>query len=182
MILVSLVVTLDINHLKSISYPHRETLRFPVDLLTIEIMNNWLNLTQLLGRPIIPSSNGRSQMTITTTLNDILFDTGNETGYCYLSTAFLEDFKKKTSLSLDHFAIQEMLSANGHIYRTFVTKNIFAFCFGNNITFNSKIGFFENIPIKWLRTINIGINSICQFLSILIPEPPSQLYAYFEKI
>jgi len=182
MISVFLVAALNINYLKSVSYPPREKLRFPINLLAIKIMNKWRNLKELLGRPVIPSSSGLSQMIINTNLIDILFDTGNETEYCCLSIAFLEDFKTWTSLLPHQFDIQTTQSTTGGSFKTFITKNYFTFCFGDNITFDSKVGFLENIHIKWLNTLNIGITSFRQFLSILIPENDNQLCIYFEKI
>jgi hypothetical protein len=182
MISVFSVAALNINHLKSVSYPPREKLRFPIELLTIKTVNNWLNLRELIGRPIITSSSGLSNTKITTNLNEILFDTGNETEYCCLSIAFLDDFMRRACLLSNQFDIYTTPSMAGETRRTLITQDSFSFCFANNITFDSKLGFLEHVNIKWLNTLNIGITSIRQFLSILIPESDSQLYTYFEKI
>lgn len=125
------------------------SLRFDIDLLKIKYQNEWCHL------PKDGEYNG-----IPTVLEDVLFDTGNEAGYCLIISAFLDSFKKEfRQIKLDIMTDNLLIS-----------EEKVEFKFNDMIKFNTFIGFKSgNIPSNWINTINIGIDSITQFTFILHP-------------
>lgn len=130
-------------------------LRFDIDLLKIKYQDEWYNLPKSGEYRGIPVG-----------LSDILFDTGNEAGYCQIISAFLDGFKKK-------FTQIELLPKTNNLL---ITKEKVEFKFNETIKFETFLGFKSgDIPSNWINTINVGIDSIIQFTSILYPSDTSIL-------
>ncbi|KKL88771.1 hypothetical protein LCGC14_1921370 [marine sediment metagenome] len=93
-------------------------------------------------------------------LEDIIIDTGNEAGYCRLTSPYIDLFRAKfPKINLIIKTKHELLSENECKFR-----------FNKSVVFKSKIGFRSGkIPPNWHNSINIGINSIIQFTSIIFP-------------
>ena len=93
-------------------------------------------------------------------LEDIIFDTGNEAGYCCLTSPYIDLFKVSfPQINLITKTENELLS-----------ENELKFQFNKSIVFKTKIGFRSGkVPPNWHNTINIGINCIIQFISIILP-------------
>ena len=90
-------------------------------------------------------------------LVDILFDTGNTASYCEISSIFFLSFTNE-------FHGLRIFERNNKI----LTEDLH-FRFYNNVEFISQIGFSKLSPEKkeWRDRININLNSITQFLSII---------------
>ncbi|MHA1437826.1 MAG: hypothetical protein ACTSPD_09615 [Promethearchaeota archaeon] len=130
-------------------------LRFDINLLKIKYQDEWYNLPKYGEYKGIPVE-----------LSDVLFDTGNEAGYCQIISAFLDSFKKK-------FAQIELIPKANNLL---ITKEKVEFKFNKIIKFKTFIGFRSgNVPSNWINTLNIGIDSIIQFTSILYPSDTSNL-------
>ncbi len=110
------------------------------------------------------------------TLKYVLFDTGNKEGNCNLTYHYFQKFNKK-------FPQIKFNPKEGETKRS---KEREVFCFYNKVEFESYIGFryFEDndysseqisdkiendFPPEWINRINIGIDSILQFISIIYP-------------
>jgi len=123
-------------------------LRFDINLLKIKYQDEWRNIPKegKLGNiPVI--------------LDDVLFDTGNEAGYCLLASAFVDSFKQTFPQIKYRWGTKNLLKSNEKV----------EFKFNEMIKFKTFIGFKSKIPSNWINTINIGIDSIIQFISILYP-------------
>ncbi|MHA1269489.1 MAG: hypothetical protein ACTSPY_06835 [Candidatus Helarchaeota archaeon] len=71
---------------------------------------------------------------------------------------------------------------DGKELSTLVSKEEYLFYFNKYITFKSKIGFSSNVAENWVRTVNIGINCIRQFFSMIIPDTQNKFYYYSTSI
>lgn len=93
-------------------------------------------------------------------LEDIIFDTGNEVGYCCLTSPYIDLFKASfPQINLITKTENELLS-----------EIKLKFLFNNSIVFKSKLGFRSGkVPPNWHNTINIGINCMIQFVNIILP-------------
>ncbi len=124
-------------------------LRFDLDLLKIKYNNKWRSIPktgEFKGIPVI--------------LEDILFDTGNEAGYCVIIGAFIDSFKKKFPQITFKTKTKNFL----------ISEEQEEFKFNEMTKFKTFIGFKSgNVPSNWINTINIGIDSIIQFISIILP-------------
>jgi len=152
--------------LKGIDF--RNKLRFSINFLRIWYNNEFQEIPefdsgkQSLGDPII--------------LKYVLFDTGNEEGNCNLTYHYYKKFIKR-------FPQIKFNPKGGNTRRS---KEKEKFSFYNNVEFESYIGFrypedndypSEQISYnidndflyEWINRINIGIDSILQFISIIYP-------------
>ena len=152
--------------LKGIDFKRK--LRFSINFLRIWYNNEFQKIPEFdsgiksLGAPI--------------TLKYILFDTGNEEGNCNLMFHYYKKFIKK-------FPQIKFNPKEGNTIRSKEKEN---FSFNNNVEFESYIGFRypedNNSPSEqisynidnvfypeWINRINIGIDSILQFISIIYP-------------
>jgi len=124
-------------------------LRFDTDLLKIKYNNKWMSIPktgEFKGIPVI--------------LEDILFDTGNEAGYCVIIGAFMDSFQKKFPQITFKTKTRNFL----------ISEEREEFKFNETIKFKTLIGFkFGEIASNWINTVNVGIDSIIQFTSILYP-------------
>lgn len=130
-------------------------LRFEINFLKIKYQDEWYNLPkngEYRGIPVV--------------LADVLFDTGNEAGYCQIISAFLDSFKKK-------FWEINLIPKTPNLL---ISEREVEFKFNDMIKFKTFIGFKSGkVPSNWINTINIGIDSIIQFTSILYPSDISGL-------
>ena len=93
-------------------------------------------------------------------LEDVLFDTGNEAGYCSLTSPYISLFKKA-------FPLIKIESEGKNLA---LSENHEKFQFHNLIVFKTRIGFRSGkVPPDWHNRINIGIDIIIQFASIIYP-------------
>jgi len=123
----------------------QDELRFSIQFLEIYYEGIWKKI------PILSSYDSTYE------LEDILFDTGNTAPYCEISNIYYKSFKNEFPniefFPRDNKTISEELQ----------------FRFYSIVEFKSQIGFTHNSPsIKaWRDRININLNSITQFLSII---------------
>lgn len=134
-------------------------LRFDINLLEIKYQGGWYD---------IPKAGYFNDIPVI--LEDVLFDTGNEAGYCLIIFAFLDSFKEKFPQIKFKKKTRNLLISKGKIN----------FRFNEIIEFNTFIGFKSGeIPSNWINTINIGIDSIIQFTSILYPTDVNNSKSFF---
>ncbi|MHA1283081.1 MAG: hypothetical protein ACTSQP_11300 [Promethearchaeota archaeon] len=153
---------LNLLELKDNSFKLEYKLRFPIKCLKINISNTWMNFNNFITSPLIIE--GREYPR--TKLEYVLLDTGNEAKYCILSGYYLEPFRRiikdiKTEKQVIH-------NFRGSKIVTEVSIEEFEFKFLSTY-FTSKIGFTYQTSLNAMNVINIGINSIKQFLSIIFP-------------
>lgn len=152
--------------LKGIDF--KKKLRFSISFLKIWYNNEFQEIPEFdsgilsLGEPI--------------TLKYILFDTGNEEGNCNLMYHYYKKFNKR--FPQIKFNLKEGNNRK--------SKNKERFRFNNNVQFESYIGFRysedndysserisynidDDFPPEWINRINIGIDSILQFISVIYP-------------
>jgi len=166
-------MNLNILELKVKSSKFQEYLRFSIDSLEINDNGKWKNLRDLKG--LFTSERGRST---TLKLRDILLDTGNQAKYCLIPGNYFKEFTNSfmNSETLGSFESKLLTSVDGTIMDNSVSLNNFEFRLFKNVIFESKIGFRWKIDIENMNTINIGINCIKQFLSIIFSISPDCYY------
>jgi len=104
-----------------------------------------------------------------------LIDIGNEADYIVMSAYYLTTFKERIKeITVEKHVLEDF---RGNIRFTEVSTEIFEFKLFNTI-FKSKIGFTYQTSINALDIINIGINSIRQFLNIFFPIDKKNYYYY----
>ena len=123
----------------------QDELRFFIEFLEIYYEGIWKKI------PILSSYDSTYE------LKDILFDTGNTAPYCEISNIFQK-------LVNDHLPKIEFFPRDNK-----TLSEELQFRFYGIVEFKSQIGFTYNSPsIKaWRDRININLNSITQFLSII---------------
>ncbi len=151
---------IDLNELKSQSFLFYDKLRFPIESLCIKINNKWKKFKNFISETIETDSGYKFK----TELKKLILDTGNEAKFIVLSAYYLETFKKKIQNIDVKEAIIEDFRGNQRI--TKVSLESFKFKL-YHVYFYSKIGFTHPISLNTLEIINIGINSIKQFLNII---------------
>ena len=145
-----------------------DRLRFPIKSLTILIDNTWKPMKKLKASHRSEINNPEIL-----TLDDVLLDTGNETNYCSLAKNFLASFKQSfKNVETRKSVIGNVAGKNLYVD---VTKDKFEFRF-YHVRFFSKLGFIEDPFGNWLRTINIGMNSIKQFTNIIANSHSNNYY------
>jgi hypothetical protein len=147
----------DIDFSKAIEI--QGNLRFDINLLKIYYQSGWYG---------IPKAGYFNNIPVI--LEDVLFDTGNEAGYCLIISAFLNSFMKEFPQIKLKKKTRNLLISEGKI----------KFKFNEVIKFKTFIGFKSGkIPSNWINTINIGIDSIIQFTSILYPTDVNNSKSFF---
>jgi hypothetical protein len=136
--------------LKGIEF--KESLRYDLSLLKLKYNNEWGSIPKFdtglnyKGTPII--------------LEDVLFDTGNEAGYSQIVVAFLDLFREAFPQIKFKIKTRTLL----------ISEEKIDFKFNDLITFKSYLGIKSgDVPSNWVNTVNIGINSIIQFASMIYP-------------
>ncbi|MHA1248357.1 MAG: hypothetical protein ACTSRP_00050 [Candidatus Helarchaeota archaeon] len=136
--------------LKGIEF--KKSLRFDLSLLKIKYNNEW--------RRIPKFNTGMTYKGIPIILEDVIFDTGNEAGYCQIVAAFYDLFKETFPQIKFIIKTRTLL----------ISEEKIKFKFNDIITFKSFLGIKSGkVPINWINTINIGIDSITQFASMIYP-------------
>jgi len=92
-------------------------------------------------------------------LEDVLFDTGNEADYCCLTSPYKPLFEKRFPL----------IGIKSERKNLALSEKHEKFQFFNYIVFKTRIGFRSDSPPNWHNTLNIGISSIIQFVSMIYP-------------
>ena len=147
----------DIDFSKAIEI--QGNLRFDINLLRINYQGGWYD---------IPKTGYFNDIPVI--LEDVLFDTGNEAGYCLIISAFLDSFMKEFPQIKFKKKARNLLISEGKI----------KFKFNEMIKFETFISFKSGeIPSNWINTINIGIDSIIQFTSILYPTDVINSKSFF---
>ncbi|MGQ4872619.1 MAG: hypothetical protein ACP6IY_00955 [Promethearchaeia archaeon] len=101
------------------------------------------------------------------TLEDILLDTGNSTGYCLIAKEFEEPINRIFFNNELEFEEKLISSVSDKYVSINITKKALKFRLFNNTYFLSRIGFLSYMKKRMKTTINIGIYSINQFLNLL---------------
>lgn len=123
----------------------QDELRFSIQFLEIYYEKAWKTIPKL------------SSYDSSYELEDILFDTGNTATYCEISSIYFISFNNEFPgiriFQRDNKILSEELR----------------FRFYNIVEFKSQIGFTHKSPFKkeWRDRININLDSITQFLSII---------------
>lgn len=160
---------INFSQLKESSIQFDQKLRLPINTLTINIDNQWKYFSNFIS-DIIETEAGYK---FKTKINEILIDTGNEVDYIIMSAYYLKIFREKIKNITVEKKIIEDFRGNKKI--TEVSAKKFEFKLFNAI-FNSKIGFTYQTNVNALDIINIGINSIGQFLNIFFPANNQNYY------
>jgi len=123
----------------------QDELRFSIQFLEIWYEGAWKKIPKL------------SSYNLTYELEDILFDTGNTAPYCEISNIYHISFEKEFPNIKFFSRVNKILSEE------------LDFRFYGIVEFKSQIGFTINSPSKkaWRDRININLDSITQFLSII---------------
>lgn len=163
----------NILELKEKSSKFQRYLRFSIDSLEINDNGRWKNLRDLEG--LFTSKRGRSA---TLKLRDILLDTGNQAKFCLIPGNFFRGFTNSfiNSETVGLFESKLLKSVDGTSVDNSVSLNSFEFRLFKNVIFESKIGFRWKIDPENMNTINIGINCLKQFLSIIFNISPDCYY------
>jgi len=137
----------------SLGIPFEDKLRFDLYeyILKIKYGNDWLMIRKYVSKykkiPII--------------LEDVLFDTGNESNCCRIPGFFFEEF-------INDFAEIEF---NPHPVMTRKSKEPIKFCFNDMVEFETYlVFFFGDVPENQRNSINIGIDALFHFISIIYPS------------
>ncbi len=137
----------------SMGIPFRDELRFDLNeyILKIEYQDDWPMMRKIVSIhnkiPII--------------LEDTLFDTGNESNSCRIPGFFYKEFKE----------IFSGIKFNPHPGKTRKSNKPIKFRFNEMVEFETHIlFFFGDIPSNQLNSINIGIDALLQFISIIYPS------------
>lgn len=143
-----------------------DKLRFRIEYLEIKIGRFFLPFPELeFPNPKSPDT--------TYKVEQVLFDTGNEANYNVLADGHFEQFKGRLNLKDSDFIPRDI---------AYVTKEPFMFRFDKTIEFVSQIGFYHNCPENWYYSINIGMNSIIQFISVIYPSnSDTEEHRYYYK-
>nr|MDO8113744.1 hypothetical protein [Candidatus Sigynarchaeota archaeon] len=141
--------------LVDVSEIFQEKLRFPIDKLFVNINDIWKPV-HLEGNLPPPKDYVKLE------IGDILLDTGNEVGCCVLSIAYLDYFKQNYA---DLKFESKVGGSRSNTAPGLVSIEELSFKF-LNVTFHSRIGFFNNISSSWLNTLIIGIDSLRQYCNI----------------
>lgn len=136
----------------------RQRLRFDLDYLKIRYNNQWKNIPKFETEVEYELDSGKTRKQYVE-LTDILFDTGNEAGYCALKSSYKELFEQE-------FPKIKIIGKNRNLALTEVKQD---FLFNDIILFRSKIGFRSDGGFSWHDRINIGIDSITQFINLIYP-------------
>ena len=131
-----------------------EFLRFPLSMLEIFSDGRFLPFPEFYFYD-------QKNPDIKFVLDEVLFDTGNELDYLVMVSGHYKGFKQYFRKTDENFQCR---------LNDIVSKDEYSFRFNQEIGFKSKIGFRTTFHSNWNMTINIGIKSIMQFLSILYPS------------
>lgn len=160
---------INLTKLQESSIKFDKKLRLPLTTLSINIGEKRKNFISFIS-DVIEIESGRK---FRTSLSEILIDTGNEAEYIVMSAYYLNTFKERIeNISVEKHILEDF---RGNKKITEVSMDTFEFTFFN-ATFKSKIGFTYQTSINALDIINIGINSMRQFLNIFFPIGPENYY------
>lgn len=102
---------------------------------------------------------GTKKLILPIMLEDVLFDTGNEAGYCCLTSPYKSLFEGEFPF----------IKINSKRKNLALSEKHEKFQFFNSIIFKTIIGFRSDPAPDWHNTLNIGIDSIIQFASMIYP-------------
>ncbi len=136
--------------------PENPCLKFEINLLEIRRSGKWDPFPPLKG----------TFRDFSTGISEVLFDTGNLVGYCVLTGNYFDDFRTYFPYLTFSSRKLETPTRNSHIL---VSNEKIDFRFNGNTNFQSRIGFISAIPLNFISRINIGMNAICQFASVIMP-------------
>lgn len=144
----------------SLGIPFKDKLRFDLYeyILKINCGNDWPMIRKFVSKI--------KHKEIQIILEDVLFDTGNEANCCRIPGFFFEEFT-------NNFAEIEF---NPHPGMTRKSKESIKFRFNDMVEFETYIIFFYgDIPENQLNSINIGIDALFHFISIIYPSDSDKI-------
>jgi len=146
-----------------------DKLRFPISNLKIKIEDEWKGFNELTGIMELRSFDNNIE------LREVMLDTGNENNACVLSKHYLNSFKEKIkNIDIESKPYSSSCSSKGDCL---ISQELFEFKLFDDIIFNSRIGFLSGtVSVYWCFSIYVGINSIMQFLNILLPYDSKKYY------
>ena len=139
----------------SIGIPFKNELRFDLYeyILKIEYGNDWPMIRKFVSK--------YKHKEIPIILEDILFDTGNAANCCRIPGFFYEEFKKTFN----------EIEFNPHPGLIKKSKEPIKFRFNDMVEFETYIVFFYgDVPENQCNSINIGIDALLHFVSIIYPS------------
>lgn len=139
----------------SLGIPFKDKLRFDLYeyILEINYGNDWLMIRKFVSK--------YKHKEIPIILEDVLFDTGNEANCCRIPGFFFEEF-------INDF---KEIEFDQHPGMTRKSKETIKFRFNDMVEFETYIIFFYgDIPENQCNSINIGIDALFHFISIIYPS------------
>jgi len=140
--------------------PFKDKLRFDLNEYILKIKHNseWQMIPKLDAN--------MKHKEIPIILEDVLFDTGNEANYCIMPFCYYKPFSN----------LFKQIEFNYHTRKTIKSKEMIKFRFNDMVEFETYIVFFSGkIYENWLNSINIGIDAVLQFVSIIYPTNSEKL-------
>jgi len=156
--------------LKNSSKIFPKKLRFISNKLSIYTKRGWESFEGLKTYEVRPD--GEIHPIV---LEDILLDTGSETGLCQMALEFKEPFNDKFFNGGLEFKEKPIGSIQDTLVYAQVTKTNYKFKLFNT-RFISPIGFINFLNQRVKTTINIGIHNINQFLNLIFFKTPNYYY------
>lgn len=161
-------MTFDFSDLEEKSIKLPDKLRLKIDSLEIKYDSIWTNFKDLNGTFLTPTGNK-----LPLGLREILLDTGNEAGYCLMSAHFIDEFRMLFP-ELE-FKSKNTVGIQGNDIRTLITAEMQRLRL-LDIEFYSKIGFRYDIDKESINIVNVGIDSLIQFLNIIFNDGEFNYY------